>query len=135
MLQAKTQNRILTNHGGFTMIELIMVIIILGILAVVAVPKYANIKTAAVVSAADGVYGAAQGAAAINFAAGLSGTTQPAGAAITTGALLLSAIDDTPAGWSAVGTTIGTTVGSTTYTITISSAETTTSKATLSKNW
>ncbi|MBU0730700.1 MAG: prepilin-type N-terminal cleavage/methylation domain-containing protein, partial [Proteobacteria bacterium] len=35
----------LNSQKGFTLIELIMVIVILGVLAVVAVPKYQDLST------------------------------------------------------------------------------------------
>jgi MSHA pilin protein MshA len=138
MQQTATRPSILNNQKGFTLIELIVVIVILGILAVVALPKYADMQTEAAEAAADGVFGACQGAASINFAAGLVGATQPAGAAITTGATLLAALDGIPEGWTAAASpadTISATVNTVTYTITVTTDEDSDSKAVLGKSW
>ncbi len=43
------------NEAGFTLIELIMVIVILGIISAVAIPKYLSLSDAAKLSAARGV--------------------------------------------------------------------------------
>lgn len=52
---------------GFTLIELVVVIIILGILAVTAAPKFINLQSDARVSALQGLKGAIQGANSLVF--------------------------------------------------------------------
>ncbi len=56
-------------NAGFTLIELIVVIVILGILAAVAVPKFFDLSGEAETAAAQGVAGAIASASSINFAA------------------------------------------------------------------
>ena len=54
------KNRI-NNNKGFTLIELVMVIVILGILAAVAIPKFVDLQGDARKSVAKGVTGALRG--------------------------------------------------------------------------
>ena len=81
----KSSLRSRSNQQGFTLIELVVVIVILGILAVTAAPKFIDISNEARVATVEGAAGALRSARDLAYARNaVSGTaTYPSAASIS----------------------------------------------------
>lgn len=105
----------LKNQQGFTLIELVLVIVILGILAVAALPTFTDMSTQAATASMNGVVGAVRSGIGIYYSnelaqgrngtypAALGGTGQCTAAAPCFGAVITNGVTDDR--WSANGTT------------------------------
>jgi len=77
-------------QSGFTLIELIMVVVILGILSAVAIPRFADLGSEARTASLEGLAGAVKSSSAIVHAKWLAGgstgtsVTMEGGTAVTT---------------------------------------------------
>lgn len=83
-------------QGGFTLIELVVVIVILGILAVTAAPRFLNLQDDARSASIQGLKGAMSGAAGITYGKAAIDGQDGATGAISVGTSTLNLVNGYP---------------------------------------
>jgi MSHA pilin protein MshA len=116
----KKLKKIFENNGGFTLIELVMVIVILGILAASAIPRFVDLSSDAEDRTVQGITGALSAAAAIEYAN--SAVTNPPAAYPANATALLAAANVSGVTLTASGNSITGTVNGTSHTWTYTPA-------------
>jgi MSHA pilin protein MshA len=102
-----------TQQKGFTLIELVVVIVLLGIIGAVATARFQDLSTEARTAAVGGIAAEIQSSSAINYAKGVlqdPPTFQTAIVAATTCATASAALltsSAVPTGWTVTGVTTG----------------------------